>query len=112
MRTAAAALARDACLAQACLASHVKRRPHAPPDLPARAQPPLQEGEEGEEEEVFDKTTRVQEGSDTCYGHYDMLMGVRAPDHVFSPIHTWLREVDEVRPTPLHTPSPPPCLAS
>lgn len=35
------------------------------------------------------------EGSDTCYGHYDMLMGVRAPDHVFSPIHTWLREVDE-----------------
>ena len=38
-----------------------------------------------------------QEGSDDCYGHYDMLMGVRAPQHVFAPIHTWLREVDEVR---------------
>ena len=34
-------------------------------------------------------------GTDTCYGHYDMLMGVRAPEHVFEPIHTWLREVDE-----------------
>jgi len=34
-------------------------------------------------------------GSDTCYGHYDMLMGARAAEHVFEPIHTWLREVDE-----------------
>ncbi|EKX52547.1 hypothetical protein GUITHDRAFT_150582 [Guillardia theta CCMP2712] len=35
------------------------------------------------------------EGTEVCYGHYDMLIGPRAEEHVFAPLENWLNEVDE-----------------
>ena len=50
------------------------------------------------------------EGTEVCYGHYDMLIGprytiamkrkqaenlCRAEEHVFAPLENWLNEVDE-----------------